>query len=167
MLRPWRSVLREALLTLHGHQLNGLTEVAWAMVQAGHCQLSKMAVMTPGSATMPSRERRWQRLVANERLDADAALDDWARWALREVSAVPLFLDETPQRNHLRCMKVSRMVGGRAVALIWRCHCCGVPPPSSVNVDINMQLKLEVMAKLLSFEPSGISRQYAFLAFSA
>lgn len=95
MLRSWRSVLQEALPTLHGHQLNGLTQAAWAMIQAGHCQLSKMAVMTPGSATVPSRERRWQRLVANERLDADAALDHWAKWALREVSAVTLFLDET------------------------------------------------------------------------
>lgn len=122
MLRSWRAVLQEALPTLHGHQLNGLTDASWAMIRAEHCQLSKMAVTTPGRATVPSRERRWQRLVANERLDVDAALDHWATWALRGVRAVTLLLDETPQHNHLRAMKVSRMTGGRAVPLVWHTY---------------------------------------------
>src|SRR5690554_584331 len=109
MLRPWRAVIQAAIPTLHGHQLNGLTEASWAMIQAGGCQLSKMAVATPAAATVPSRERRWQRLVANDRLDPQAAMDRWAAWVLADAAAVTLLLDETPQQNHLRAMKVSRM----------------------------------------------------------
>lgn len=149
MLRSWRSVLQEALPTLHGHQLNGLTEATWAMVQAGHCQLSKMAVMTPTSATMPSSERRWQRLVANERLDAEAVLDDWSAWALRGVSAVTLFLDETPQRNHLRSMKVSKMVGGRAVPLVWHTY-----RPNALPMAQD-QLVLDLLRRIDAALPDG------------
>lgn len=127
MLRPWRGVVQAALPTLHGHQVNGLTEASWAMIQAGHCQLSKMAGVTPGPdrrerATVPSRERRWQRLMANDRLDADAALEQWAGWALSGAGAVTLLLDETPQHNHLRSMKISRMTGGRAIPIVWRTY---------------------------------------------
>lgn len=149
MLRSWRSVLQEALPTLHGHQLNGLTQAAWAMIQAGHCQLSKMAVMTAGSATMPSSERRWQRLVANDRLDADAALDDWSKWALQKVRAVTLFLDETPQRNHLRSMKVSRMVGGRAIPLVWRTY-----RPDALPMPQD-QLVLDLLKRVDAALPAG------------
>jgi len=122
MLRPWRAVIQEAIPTLHGHQVNGLTEASWAMIEAGHCQLSRMAIATPSAAAAPSRERRWQRLVANDRLDPQAAMDHWACWALADASAVTLLLDETPQRNHLRAMKVSRMTGGRAIPLLGWCY---------------------------------------------
>jgi hypothetical protein len=128
MLRSWRRVVQEALPHLHGHQLNGLADASWAMIQASHCQLSKMAVASPGEAAVPSRERRWQRLVANERLDAQRAMEPWARWALRDASAVTLLLDETPQYNHLRAMKLSRMTGGRAIPLLWHTYRPEAPP---------------------------------------
>ena len=62
------------------------------------------------------------RLVANERLEVDAALDHWAAFALRGAGAVTLLLDETPRHNRLRAMKLGRRVGGRAVPLVWRTY---------------------------------------------
>ena len=121
-LQPWRAAVEAALPHLHGHQINGLTEASWAMIQARHCQLSKLAVTTPGSAQVPARERRLQRLVANDRLEIDPTLDQWARWVLHDAAAVTLFLDETPQHNHLRAMKISRMTAGRAVPVLWRVY---------------------------------------------
>lgn len=154
MLRPWRGVVQTALPTLHGHQVNGLTEASWAMIQARHCQLSKMAEVTPGRdrrgmATVPSRERRWQRLVANERLDADAALDSWAGWVLGPVAAVTLLLDETPQHNHLRSMKVSRMVGGRAIPILWHTY---RPDDLPMRQD---ELVIDLLERAASALPAG------------
>jgi len=128
MLRHWRKVLQTALPGLHGHQINGLAEASWAMIQAADCRLSKMAVATPGSAALPSRERRWQRLVANDRLRIDSTLNQWARWALADAGQVTLLLDETPQHNHLRAMKISRMSGGRATPLLWHAYRPDAPP---------------------------------------
>jgi hypothetical protein len=149
MLRPWRALVQEALPTLHGHQLNGLTDASWAMIRAEHCQLSRMAVATPGRATVPSRERRWQRLVANPRLDADAVLDRWATWALRGSRAVTLLLDETPQHNHLRAMKVSRMTGGRAVPLVWHTY-----RPDALPMPQD-QLVLDLLKRTAAALPEG------------
>jgi hypothetical protein len=122
MLRPLRSAVQVALPHLHGHQINGLTHACFAMVRAEHCQLSRMGVATPGAARAPSSERRWQRLIANERLDPHATLDHWARSSLAGVHQVTLLLDETARDGHLRAMKLSRQLRGRAVPLLWRCY---------------------------------------------
>lgn len=142
MLRPWRAVLQEALPGLHGHQINGLAEASWAMIQAEHCQLSKMAVTTGQTAKVPSRERRWQRLVANPRLKPAAVMEDWAEWQLSDAQAVTLFLDETPQGNRLRTMKISRMTGGRAIPLLWRSYRPDAPGPGQDQIVSHLLQRL-------------------------
>jgi hypothetical protein len=128
MLRPWRAVIQEVFPRLHGHQVNALCEASFAMARAGHCGLARMAAATPGGALLPSRERRWQRLVANGRIDAAAAARGWASAVLAGAAAVTLGLDETPQREHLRAMKVGRLVGGRAIPVAWSCYRPGAAP---------------------------------------
>jgi len=149
MLRWWWSLLQGVLPDLHGHQLNGLATASWAMMQAGHCQLSRMAACTPGAATVPSSERRWQRLVANARLDVEAVMAAWARWSLAEVGPVTLLLDETPQANHLRAMKLSRWVRGRALPLLWRCY-----RPEALPTPLEA-LVLELLAQAADLLPPG------------
>ena len=69
--------------------------------------------------------------------DQDAVADTLARTrpgppaARLAAEPVTLLLDETPQRNHLRAMKLSRMTGGRAIPLRWqvyRPHALPMPP---------------------------------------
>lgn len=149
MLRPWQRMINAALPHLHGHQRNGLADAGWAMAQAGQCQLSKMAVATPTAAKVPSCERRWQRLVANDRLDPQAAMDAWAAWNLADVRTVTLQLDETPQREHLRAMKISRMIGGRAAPLLWWCY---RPDALPMRQD---QLVLDLLQRTHAALPEG------------
>jgi Transposase DDE domain len=146
MLLPWRASLQGVFGQLHGHQLNALATASWAMLAAQHCQLSRLAVVTPGRASAPSSERRWQRLVANDRLDPYALAPDWARWVLADAGALTLLLDETPQANHLRAMKLSRQTRGRAIPLLWRAYRPGASDPS---LDKLVPALLEEAATLL------------------
>lgn len=122
MVEALRGEVQAAFPGLHGHLVNALGDSALAMLVVGHCQLSRLALVGAGRATVPSRQRRWQRLVANTHLDVDALLDGWARHRLGKVRAPTLILDETPQHNHLRAMKLSVVVLGRAIPVLWRCY---------------------------------------------
>lgn len=122
MLRSLRAEVQGAFPFLHGHQVKAMSEATLSMIAAGHCQLSRMAVIELGRATVPSCERRWQRLVANERLDSEAMITSWARAVLSDVAQVTLILDETPKRNDLRAMKLCRQIHGRAIPVVWSCY---------------------------------------------
>lgn len=122
MLRSWRGCGQEVWRGLHGHQIKALAEAAFAMAVAQNCPLSRMAVTTPSDAKIASQERRWQRLLANERLSVEALAPQWAREVLAEPGRLLLAIDETPQVNHLRAMKLSRIIRGRAVPLLWHVY---------------------------------------------
>lgn len=138
MLEAMRKSVQAALPGLHGHLENALSEAAGAMLLAGHCQLSRLALAGAVRAKAPSRERRWQRLVANTRLVMGETLTHWARWALAEVGEVTLILDETPQSNRLRVMKLSRQIRGRAVPLLWHCDRLAGRPMSQDRVVLDL-----------------------------
>lgn len=114
--------VQESFPGLHGHQVKSLSGAAAAMIAAAHCQLSRMALVNCGLAMVPSEERRWQRLVANPRMDAEELADQWAAATLADAGQVTLILDETPNRDKLRAMKVSRQVQGRAIPVLWSCY---------------------------------------------
>lgn len=68
----WTQVRNELLPEAHGHQVNALAELSFAMVLAEHCQAGKIATLAPGPAQPASVERRLERTLANDRLDPDA-----------------------------------------------------------------------------------------------
>lgn len=138
MLRPWRGAVQAALPGLHGHQVKALSDASWAMIQARHCQLSRMAAATPGDATTPSRERRYQRLVANDRIDPDAVVDTWAHTVLGGGGSRTLLLDETARGPGLRVMKLSRQQGGRACPVLWRTYRTGRAPMHQVELVLDL-----------------------------
>src|SRR5205807_10136141 len=64
----WHQVRYELLPEAHGHQVNALAELSFAMAMAEHCQGGKISSLAPGEASPASVERRLERLVANDRL---------------------------------------------------------------------------------------------------
>ena len=122
MLGPARRTVQEAFSHLQGRPRKTLTEATIAMMVAGHRQRSHLALVGVGRAKVPSRERRWRRLVANPRLAMKDTLNGWARWALADVSEVTLILDETPKSDQLRAMKPCRQIRGRTIPLLWHCY---------------------------------------------
>lgn len=149
MLRPLQSAVQAALPGLHGHQINGLTTAAYAMMRAEHSQLSRMGAATPGAARAPSSERRWQRLIANDRIDPHQTLDTWAASTLAGAGPVTLLLDETARDDELRVMKLSQQRRGRAVPLLWRSY-----RPDALPMN-ESQLVLDLLRRADAALPAG------------
>src|SRR4026209_1752420 len=107
--------------SLHAHQAKALALLSWTMAVAGNCCAGTIAPLAPaGGAKPPSVRRRMERLLANERLDAVAAMLQLTRSILRNWGGrkLLLILDETPKQNHLRCMRLSVAYQKRTVTLL-------------------------------------------------
>jgi hypothetical protein len=138
MLGTSRREVQEVFPGLHGHQVKGLAQAVVSMIAVEHCQLSRMALTFSATGKVPSGERRLQRLVANPRLDARKLEDQWAKEVLRDARQVTLILDETPNHDKLRAMKISRQVRGRAIPLLWTCYAPDALPMSQDEVVMDL-----------------------------
>lgn len=133
MVLQWQQTVKDNLLAeLHGHQAKALALISWAMTVAGSCCAAALAPFSPGASKPASVRRRMERLLANARLDATAAMlalthSIFRDWAGRSVL---LILDETPKQNHLRCMKLSVAYHKRCITLLSICYRPDRPPKS-------------------------------------
>ncbi len=138
MVRQWRHGLKQLLPGLHGHLLNSLAVFSMAMALAGHCHSGRLAAVAPSPpARVVSRQRRWERLLANRRLRPGEAMGMLARalapslgGAGRGRRRLVLILDETPggTGGRLRCMKLSVAYRKRAVPIAFECYEPHRPP---------------------------------------
>jgi Transposase DDE domain len=126
----WHQVRYELLPEAHGHQVNAIAELSFAMALAEHCQAGKLSSLAPGEAHPASVERRLERLVANDRLDPDSVWPQLARSVLGGFAGGPivLILDETPNRNDLRCLRITLAYRKRALPLFCACYAPGGQP---------------------------------------
>jgi hypothetical protein len=131
MLRDWRRQVQQDLLPdLHGHRSKALADLSFAMTVVAHCRSGRLAVAVPGDARPASVRRRLERLLANDRLDPDSAWPQLARAVLGGFVGGPivLILDETPNHNDLRCLKVTLAYRKRAQPLCCACYGLGAQP---------------------------------------
>lgn len=72
--------------------------------------------MAPGDTTPAATKRRLERTLANDRLDPETAWPQLARAVLAGWAGGPivLILDETLNRNDLRCLKLTLAYRKRA-----------------------------------------------------
>jgi hypothetical protein len=131
IIRDWRQQVQNDLLpALHGHQSKALADLSFAMTVVGHCHSGKLAVAVTGDARPASVQRRLERLLANDRLDPATVWPHWGRAVLAGRSSGPivLILDETPNRNDLRCRKLTLAYRHRALPLLSVCYALGEAP---------------------------------------
>jgi Transposase DDE domain len=131
MIRDWREQVRNDLLPdLHGHQAKAIADLSFAMAAAQHCHSGKLAAIAPGETTPAATQRRLERTLANDRLDPDAAGPQLARAALADAVGGPiiLILDETPNHNDLRCLKLTLAYRKRALPIRSVCYAPGGQP---------------------------------------
>jgi hypothetical protein len=131
MIGDWRRQVRDELLPdIHGHQANALADLSFAMALSRHCHSGKLAAVAPGDTTPAATRRRLERTLANDRLDPDSAWPQLARSVLGGWAGGPihLILDETPNRNDLRCLKITLAYRKRALPLFCACYALGGPP---------------------------------------
>jgi hypothetical protein len=127
----WRRCLRNELLpSLHGHQINALADLSFAIAVSGQCQSGHLALAVPGQAKPASVQRRVERYLGNPRLKPRLWLWQMARnflapWSGRRIC---LLLDETPKANDLRVLKISVAFRKRAVPVLAVCYPPDDPP---------------------------------------
>jgi len=77
-----------------------------------------------------SNRRRWERLLANDRLDGQRALGELARSLLRDWIGrrVLMVLDETPNGEDLRCLRLGIAYHKRLLSINAICYPTDAPP---------------------------------------
>jgi Transposase DDE domain len=141
VLRDWRRQVQGDLLPdLHGHQSKALADLSLAMTIAEHCRAGKLAVAVPGDAKPASVKRRVERTLANDRIDPQSAWPQLARAILGEQVGGPLvlILDETPNHNDLRCMKITLAYRKRALTIGCVCYALGGQPEPMPELIIGL-----------------------------
>ena len=136
MLSQWTRSVRKLAPDLHGHQAKTLALLALSMCRSGTCQITRMVLEAPVFSKLSSTRRRFERFLANDRLDhVDAAMamarSFTRRWSGRTVRVL---IDETALGPWLRCMKVSVACRGRAMPLVWTCYRAEDPPASQPEI---------------------------------
>ncbi len=131
LVRKWRKDVQNDLLPeLHGHQSKAMADLSFGMTLAQHSQSGKIADAVPGEATPASVQRRVERFLDNSRIDPDKIWPQLAKSSLAGWTGGPivLILDETPNHNDLRCMKVTLAFRKRALPLACVCYSLGEQP---------------------------------------
>ena len=131
MVRRWTSVVKNFFgRSLNAHLIAALSCFSLAMCASAHCHSGKLAATAPSAAKPASTRRRWERLLANDRLDASHALEALSRALLRDWGGrrLLLVLDETPNGPDLRCLRLGVAYRKRLLSVAAVCYPTDAPP---------------------------------------
>jgi hypothetical protein len=101
--------------------------VAWfslGVAQAQSSQQRQIVQRLWGFGHPDSLQRRWQRLLANDRVKLAQVFSQWTRWVVRqyEPAAYRLLVEETRLGERLGVMMLARAYPGRSIPLAWWCY---------------------------------------------
>lgn len=110
-------------------QQRALAMFSLGVASAKHCGAARVAAVVPGAATAPSTTRRFERLLANERVDVRAARSAVAATVLEQGRGQTLWLalDETHQGQtatgaRFGMLALRLVYRERALPLAWVCY---------------------------------------------
>jgi Transposase DDE domain len=130
MVQQWTAGVNDLFCSLHGHTTKTLACFSFAMCLCSHCHSGKLAASVVSSAKPASSRRRWERLLAHHALDGSAALRELSggmlsSWTGRKLLLV---LDETPNGEDLRSLRLGVAYHHRVLNLNARCYPTDRPP---------------------------------------
>jgi hypothetical protein len=155
----WQGWIREVSRILPGigvWQQRALALFSLGIASAKQCGAARVAAVVPGAATVPSTTRRFERLLANERLDVRAARAAVGAAVLEQGRGQTLWLalDETHQGHtetgaRLGMLALRLVYRERAIPLAWVCYRPGeAPAPFSTLID-------DLIAEVAALVPPG------------
>src|SRR5215213_8489200 len=131
----WSQEVSRMLPGLGIWQQRALALFSLGVAAAQHCGLARVAAVVPGLATVPGTTRRFERLLANGRLDVRAARSAVAAAVLEQGCGQTLWLalDETHQGRtetgaRLGMLALRLVYRERAIPLAWVCYRPGEAP---------------------------------------
>lgn len=154
--QAWEAEVSRVLSEVGVWQRRALALFSLGIASAKHCGLARVAAVVPGLAAVPSTTRRFERLLANERLDVRAARSAVAAAVLEpgRGQTVWLALDETHQGRtetgaRLGMLALRLVYRERAIPLAWVCYRPGqAPAPLLTLID-------GLIAEVAALVPSG------------
>ena len=131
----WEAEISRVLSSIGVRQRRVLALFSLGMALAKHCGLARVAAVVPGLAVVPSITRRFERLLANGRLDVRAARGAVVAEVLGRARGQTLWLalDETHQGRtdtgaRLGMLALRLVYRERAIPLAWACYLPGRAP---------------------------------------
>jgi len=131
----WSQEVRRIVPGIGAWQQRALALFSLGLASAKQCGAARVAAVVPGAATVPSTTRRFERLLANERLDVRAARVAVGAAVLEQGRGQTLWLalDETHQGHadtgsRLGMLAVRLCYRERAIPLAWVCYEPGRAP---------------------------------------
>lgn len=125
-LRQWTASLNDLLPNLSRPVRKAAAAFSLGMALGRHCQAARVAAAVPSAAAAPaSSARRFERLLANDGLDADAATADLVRGLAAAWSPGrpwTLVVDETDRDDRVRSMQLLLAYKRRAVPVACRAY---------------------------------------------
>jgi hypothetical protein len=123
-LYGWMVRIVEKFEGLGYWQVVSLGLLSMGVVVAESCQLTRIAERLGAWGKADSLERRFQRFLANPRLDMQVCSARWVAWVWSAFSSVEhvFLVDETKLSDHIGCMMVGLAYEGRCIPLVWRCY---------------------------------------------
>src|SRR4051794_35238078 len=127
--QAWEAEVSRVLSSLGVRQRRVLAVFSLGIALAKHCGLARVAAVVPGVAVVPSITRRFERLLANRRLDVRAARGAVVAEVLGRARGQTLWLalDETHQGRtttgaRLGMLALRLVYRERAIPLAWVCY---------------------------------------------
>jgi hypothetical protein len=131
----WECEVQRLLPEVGVWQRRALALFSLGMAAAQHCGLARVAAVVPGLAEVPSTTRRFERLLANQRLDVKLARAAIGAAVLEQArgGTIWLALDEThqgrtPSGARLGMLALRLVYRERAIPLAWVCYRPGAAP---------------------------------------
>jgi len=133
--QEWDEEVGRVAPTLPAWQRHGVALFSLGIALAKHCSLARVAAVVPGLAVVASITRRFERLLANERVDVRAARGTIVAAILSQARGQTLWLvlDETHQGRtetgaRLGMLALRLVYRERAIPLAWVCYRPGRAP---------------------------------------
>lgn len=124
LLYQWIEVVETGFPDLLKWQAVGLAIFSYGIVMARHCQLNRVAEELGEWGRADSLKRRFQRWLANGRINVSWCCYWWVKWVW-DRSDLPrpiLLVDETKLGQWIGVLMVSLAFEGRAIPLMWRAY---------------------------------------------
>ncbi len=156
LLELWTRQVKEIFPHLHGHQQKGLAFAVLGMALTGEGVLQRMAEeissLELSEATMPSIERRLQRLIENQRIESGECWQAFLAhitpfWKNKQVILV---LDCTPYNDDFTIVYLGLMVHHRILPLAWK-----IMPQQTTWEQGQWELVGKLFAQVAPFFPAA------------
>lgn len=125
LLAQWSQQVKELFPDLHHYQQQSLAFCVQAIIQSGNAVMQRVAEAVWESSNsetkMVSHERRFQRFVANERIEVESCWNSFLQQVLPfwHNKPVTLVLDLTPYTDEATIVYVGLLVHSRLLPLAW------------------------------------------------